>query len=833
MLTLPVSAKADDDELFERTRTTYGDLGILEMPSARMAPDGEVAFTVGILNEDQWRLTAAFEILPWLEGTFRYSHIPHFFPDNDPLYDRSFGLKARLFQETAYTPAVAVGVRDLIGTGIYGAEYVVFSKRFWTVDFTAGLGWGRLASTDMFPNPLGYIFDSFKTRSVDAGVGGTVAFGQLFHGPHTSLFGGLNWQTPIDGLNFLVEYSSDRYLQERRNTRFFTRMPVNVGLSYRVLDHLSLTGGWFYGTTWGIAATFDFNPKEPLFPQRIAPPPMLPALRTPEERSSALTGLTRNKSHLDILNSGGHWVPSAPSTAEIRSILAAAPTAAVRDFEVDGRTLTINIQGPENMQAQCRIFAQVAAAHIPGIDSVAVTDLSDHDGDVTVCSVRSYSQVAALAATAASPPENPPAPAGNSQPTEASQSVFQFRPTIWDPRESERKIREDAKSQNLDVDAVAVGDSSAVVYYSNTKYYFEADAIGRLTRVLLADTPPGVEIFRVISVYHGVPVRETKILRSSMERVLSLYGSAAEIRDAVSLEAAPMDNPILDAQQNDYPRYGWSIYPRVVRSFFDPKAPARFGIFGDVDAYTELFPGLTLETVLEGSIYNNLGSNLPSNSQLPHVRSDFNLYYEHGANGIGRLDATYRTRLAPEVFAEVKAGYLEDMFMGAGAQILWRPDGYRWAIGADVYQVWQRNFDRLFGLRDYHVATGHVSVYYQSPWYGIEMAVHGGRYLAGDWGGTLEISRRFASGVQIGAFATLTNVPFAKFGEGSFDKGIIIRIPLEWMLPINTQSVANLDFRPLTRDGGQRLANDDSLYEETRRTSYGDIDEHINSIVSP
>ena len=38
---------------------------------------------------------------------------------------------------------------------------------------------------------------------------------------------------------------------------------------------------------------------------------------------------------------------------------------------------------------------------------------------------------------------------------------------------------------------------------------------------------------------------------------------------------------------------------------------------------------------------------------------------------------------------------------------------------------------------------------------------------------------RFSTGVEIGAFVTKTNVSAAQFGEGSFDKGIIIRIPLE------------------------------------------------------
>jgi hypothetical protein len=837
----PTSSRADDVPFFQ-TRTTYGDLGLIEMPNARMAPDGQISVTVGAMTDAQ-RINLGFQILPWLEGSFRYSHIPHFFDNGNQLYDRSFGLKLRLFQETAYTPAISVGVRDLIGTGVYGQEYVVATKKIYDFDLTAGMGWGRLASNGLLlPNPIGYVVPSFRVRSVPTGEGGKVDFGQLFHGPKVGIFGGISWQTPIDNLALLTEFSSDKYVSEHRNTKFFVRSPVNFAAAYRVLDNLTFTGGWLYGTTWGAILSFNFDPTTPAFPQRMGTPPLPAATRTSKQRESALVGLEQDKAQLTTLSAGGPWVSLRPAAQDLGAVLAAAPSSAVKDYEVDGRTLAINVQGPEDMHAQCQIFAQVAASNLPGIDTIAVTDLSDRSGNVTLCSVAHYSQVAQLNLGTSWTADDSSDGGGGSGATAIKKTTVaapgsdeerQLAPKISDPREAERKIRADAKAQHLSVDAVSVGSDTAIVYFSNVRYNFEAEAIGRLSRILMADTPATVEIFRMISIYHGVPMRETRVLRAPLERILDFNGSNAEIRDAVTINAAPFDNPVLETQQGDYPRYGWSIAPRLARSFFDPKAPAKFGIFADVDGYMELWPGMTLEGTLEGSIYNNLGSNVPSSSQLPHVRSDFGLYYEHGANGIAFLDATYRTRLATDLFAEAKAGYLEDMFMGAGGQLLWRPNGDRWAIGADVYEVWQRSFDRLFGIQPYHVLTGHASIYYESPWYGIDVAVHGGRYLAGDWGGTLEISRHFATGIRIGAFATLTNVPFSKFGEGSFDKGIIIRIPLEWLVPFNTQSAANLDFRPLSRDGGQRLANDDSLYDETGRTSYGEIDEHLDDIVAP
>jgi hypothetical protein len=198
-------------------------------------------------------------------------------------------------------------------------------------------------------------------------------------------------------------------------------------------------------------------------------------------------------------------------------------------------------------------------------------------------------------------------------------------------------------------------------------------------------------------------------------------------------------------------------------------------------------------------------------------------YFTQGKTGIGELEADYRFRLAPTVFVMARAGYLESMFAGTGGEILWRPEGARWALGADIYEVWQRDFDRLFGLQHYRQTTGHVTLYYDSPWYDLNFQLRAGQYLAGDRGVTFQVTRRFSTGVEIGAFVTKTNVSAQQFGEGSFDKGIIIRIPLGWIAPIETQSSIAMDLRPVQRDGGQTLGGDATLYETTRSISEGEL----------
>ena len=164
-LALPRAAAADDNE--PEPRDNYGGVGLIDMPSARMAPDGEIGAGASFLRHNQ-HYNITFQALPWLEGDFRYSGLQDFSPEFPVYYDRAFAMKARLWDETDIFPAVAIGIDDLIGTGVYAGEYLVASKRFGPFDATLGIGWGRLSTTDLIKNPLA---DIAATRSPDRNSG--------------------------------------------------------------------------------------------------------------------------------------------------------------------------------------------------------------------------------------------------------------------------------------------------------------------------------------------------------------------------------------------------------------------------------------------------------------------------------------------------------------------------------------------------------------------------------------------------------------------------------------------------------------------------------------
>lgn len=800
----------------EALHNTFGEVGMLDMPSAHMARDGELAFTISNIDGVQ-HYNFSFQALPWAEASFRYSRVVKGY------YDRSFEVKVRVLRESDYWPDVSVGTRDLLGTGIYSSEYVAVSKNIGDFDLTGALGWGRLADTGTLPNPLGFIRSSFNSPrgNVLSSTPGIFNLHQIFHGPRVGVFGGVVWQTPIDGLKVVAEYSSDRYTYEEKvitgHPSWQVRSPVNVGLSYQISSALAVTGGWFYGSAYGIVVSFSGDGKtEVPSALRLGPDIPPPAVRPGVSQQSALLKMNSRNAVVATVRAGGPWVhvPTAPELAKQELLQALYSQGRdVRNVDIEGNSLVVDARVAGNPQGQCSRYAQIASATQVKFATLAVVDLQNPDGTVTFCNV------ASRAIDVADVMQVGPDQVRTDGPYQALLAGV---------------LRNDLGPQALTLESMSLGTSEIWVYIENGRYRDESEAIGRVLRILMADAPPSIEIFHVISMMNRMPMQQVTITRSTLERVVTAHGNAAGLGNAITISAPPLANPAIDNQgPGSYPRFFWQAAPKVAEHLFDPDKPLQLQVFADIEGAVAVAPGLAFGMGVTANIWNDYRFGRPSGSDLPHVRSDLLQYVQKGAYGMSYLNVVYKTRLARDVFAEATGGYLEDMFMGAGGQVLWRPEDSRFAVGADLYQVWKRNFDRLFGVQNYDVLTGHVSLYYRSPWHGVNFAAHVGRYLAKDYGVTFEITRRLLTGVEVGAFATITNVPGSKFGEGSFDKGLIIRIPLEWALPVYSQSSFDLTMHSLTRDGGQRLSGDDSLYDDTRRTSYGEIADHLDNVVEP
>ena len=122
--------------------------------------------------------------------------------------------------------------------------------------------------------------------------------------------------------------------------------------------------------------------------------------------------------------------------------------------------------------------------------------------------------------------------------------------------------------------------------------------------------------------------------------------------------------------------------------------------------------------------------------------------------------------------------------------------------------------------------TTHFNLSFYEPNSNILLKWSYGRYLAGDKGYTLDLSRRMPSGWQAGIFFTRTDVPAEIFGEGSFDKGFYINVPFDVFSKSYSKNTSGIKYRPMTRDGGQKLEIQNRLIDSFYGSNRYEINEN-------
>ncbi|WP_198675639.1 YjbH domain-containing protein [Aliidiomarina sanyensis] len=275
------AAGAYSDTRRRVTTGNYGQAGLIQMPTARMGEPGELTLSYNDMDIYR-RYTVNLQLFDWLETSAFYVRVPNRLYSNVPsfsgdqiLTDKGFDVKVRLWEESYYLPEVAVGLRDFAGTGLFDGEFIVANKAWGPLDFTLGVGFGRLGTRDQFKNPLCHAADRFCDRpTATSGRGGQFEYGRWFRGP-TAMFGGVEYQTPWQPLRLKLEYESNDYSTDRAGIDIEPRTPWNFGLNYQLNNAIDLRLGYERGDTlsFGFTLRTNFNQLQQV---KINPTPVAP-----------------------------------------------------------------------------------------------------------------------------------------------------------------------------------------------------------------------------------------------------------------------------------------------------------------------------------------------------------------------------------------------------------------------------------------------------------------------------------------------------------------------------------------------------------------------------
>ncbi|MCE8031636.1 YjbH domain-containing protein [Halomonas sp. MCCC 1A11057] len=380
--------------------------------------------------------------------------------------------------------------------------------------------------------------------------------------------------------------------------------------------------------------------------------------------------------------------------------------------------------------------------------------------------------------------------------------------------------RELEANAGLGVYRIHQDGSSVVVEGEPTRYRSLAESEQRAGRLLHNHLGSEVETFRFRWHERGMALRESVHQRDDLVAAIDSSEHAVAYRHGIYSHA------LLEPEQGELlyestPRgFSYSLEPQLEQNFGGPDGYL-YRLSANFDSEYRFNANGWLSATLSYTVDDNLDKyRYVGPSDLPRVRTHIGDYLAETDIGISNLQYTHTGHLGGDWYAMGYGGLLETMFAGVGGELLYRPFNGDVAVGLDVNWVKQRDFDQRFDMRDYSTWTGHLTGYWQTDIEDMLAKVSVGRYLAGDLGMTFDVSREFDSGVRLGGWATFTDAG-SDFGEGSFDKGIYLSLPLDAFFVRSTRQRAQLAWRPLTRDGGAQLARRQALYDLTEERSMG------------
>lgn len=375
-------------------------------------------------------------------------------------------------------------------------------------------------------------------------------------------------------------------------------------------------------------------------------------------------------------------------------------------------------------------------------------------------------------------------------------------------------------------------------------------AIGRAARLLVFGGPRDIETVKITYTANDLPVvtyifNDIQQLKdyfsgnaswADVEQTAEIvYADVGVTRDENNTPAQGQglgsgENLVLIGEDED--RYNQAVYnfnPFNLRFLFNitrsvPGRAFHYDIFSLLSYRKRMSNGLFLVAAGRLKLYEDVSDiSLASDSLLPHVRSDIAEYKQGGYLKLDSLLINKYLDLPGRMSARLSAGYYEEMYAGVGGQFLYMSRAGNWAVDLMVDGLKQREPGENFSFRDYSVLTSLLSAHYTWPEYGLTATARAGQFLAKDDGIRYEFKRRFRSGVEVGAWYTVTNGHDIT-GPGSpdapyRDKGVFLAIPLSSMLTMDTQESAYIALSPWMRDVGQMVVPPEDLYRLMERAA--------------
>ncbi len=359
--------------------------------------------------------------------------------------------------------------------------------------------------------------------------------------------------------------------------------------------------------------------------------------------------------------------------------------------------------------------------------------------------------------------------------------------------------------------------------------------LGRAARHMANHSGETTEALRITPVSYGLQGTQTSILRRDLEQaIVRQQGSPQEIWRNIAFKNTAKGKQALHDRFEGFSSHRLRLALDNQISLSEEDS----GLLQRTSLILEEEQKLSEHFWAGGALRLNLADNLGQldryrTPKILPVRSNVDDFAKNRL-GIERSFLSWMTTLKPDLHVSLKGGYLEEMYAGAGGEILYRPFGKTFALGAEIWQAFKRDPGTAFnlGLNGDHLLTGHVQAWYEFPGSDLTLQARLGRYLEEDFGATLALQREFDNGARLEAFMTATDsADFDIFGGTThIYSGLKLTLPVGNVQHLPRGSEIRLTAAPLGRDAGQSLDIPLPLYQASEPLSYRHMARHWHGI---
>jgi hypothetical protein len=367
--------------------------------------------------------------------------------------------------------------------------------------------------------------------------------------------------------------------------------------------------------------------------------------------------------------------------------------------------------------------------------------------------------------------------------------------------------------------AVYTDGSDLIAEFENNKYLSNQKAVGRILRILLFHSPSDTAQLTAVIKKLDMPILKISVRPEHLEKYL--LGEISEDIFIEKLMKIQTTKRAVEAQEGEYiqskkdrtSKFNFSIKPDLDIYWNDPSGFFKNTVAIKPYVTADLWKGASAYARYSIPLYSNIYS--PSTASLPPdvVRSDTSKYMGK-YNSFDRLLISQAFRISEKTFGRLSLGYFDNMYAGVGVEALYFPGDGKMAFGIEGDWLKKRVPEKEFDLMDVkrYSVLGNAYYYYQ----GLDMTFHAqyGRFLAGDVGWMIDISRQYDTGTIVGIFYSFTDTDIFTdpYNRGYHNKGIYLNLPLRMLLTSDSNQMLNYGISPWTRDVAARVTHWQDLF---------------------